>query len=720
MTSTLLSEGCICRRSPSQIFGRGNYWLRKTSSRSKVFDMKEQPRPNGRNHHPAAGAKSLISIIMPSRNEGEHLRQTIDSLLANTSYPNFEVLILDDASEDGSGDFLRRPRYANDRRLRRLRYDSPQGLPALWHAGVAQACGAILQFVPAHTCFSPYWLTNLYERLQRYNFRALVGPVISTLEPLGWKSTPVQSFGGTWEQRLQNYRQLRYDEIGGDCQVPGLNFGCMMIDRQVYDEIGGLLTCFASDTMREQDFCLRAYQLGYDCHIEPTALLGRLEKPRAEKNLGARAASAALALDYFTLIFLHLDETEFAALCATHREEFAEVQQAFAKRRPQLETLRRQIVKSQRRSVNELLAPSSSTTANRVNGKDRQEPLVSIVITAVNESSHVQRTVDAILKNTESPAYEIILVDDASSDNSFAFLKEEPYKSNPALRYERFNYSAGMIRARHHGAETARGDYIMIMDAHMSVPPGWLAGLVAAQQRWGPRSAVAPQLGDINPADWSINANMNTYLMVDEKFDFAARDFPYATGLTSVFSGGCFLIARDFYFQIGGIDTGLRHWGCENIDLSMKVYAAGGAVFYEPAVVVGHLWKREVKRNVGYGFDFYYNKLRTGFTHLPYGSFHKLFSNLKAPNEFQFALRQYELNMPELHYQRRNQQLANRRDPNWYVRMFLPQLAHGGKPKARPVAVSSGMSVPSKDGRNGQLQAEEPLVDKEEVAAVEA
>jgi glycosyltransferase involved in cell wall biosynthesis len=691
--------------------------------------MKEQPPPNGRNHHPAAAAKSLISIIMPSRNEGEHLRQTIDSLLTTTFYPNFEVLILDDASEDGSGEFLRRPRYANDRRLRRLRYDSPQGLPALWHAGVAQARGAVLQFVPAHTCFNPYWLTNLYDRLRQHDFRALVGPVISTLEPLGWKSTPVQSFGGTWEQRLQDYRQLRYDEIRADCQVPGMNFGRMMIDRQVYDEIGGLLSCFASDAMREQDFCLRAYRLGYNCHIEPTALLGHLEKPRAEKNLRARATAAALALDYFTLIFLHLDEREFEALCATHREEFAEVQQAFAQRRPQLETLRRQIVNSQRRSVDELLAPSSpspSTAAHRANGKYRQEPMVSIIITAVNESGHVQRTVDAILKNTEWPAYEIILVDDASSDNSFAFLKEEPYKSNPALRYERFNYSAGMIRARHHGAETARGDYILIMDAHMSVPPGWLTGLVAAHQRWGPRSVVAPQLGDINPEDWSINANMNTYLMVDEKFDFAARDFPYATGLTSVFSGGCFLIARDFYFQIGGIDTGLRHWGCENIDLSMKVYAAGGTVFYEPAVVVGHLWKREVKRNVGHGFDFYYNKLRTGFTHFSYGSFHKLFDNLKSfakskgHNEFQTALRQYELNMPEMHYQRQKQQLTNRRDPDWYVRMFLPQLVHGGKQRARPVAVPPAVREPSKDGQNGQLQTAEQLAGKEEVAAVEA
>jgi hypothetical protein len=158
----------------------------------------------------------------------------------------------------------------------------------------------------------------------------------------------------------------------------------------------------------------------------------------------------------------------------------------------------------------------------------------------------------------------------------------------------------------------------------------------------------------------------------------------------------------------------------------MKVYAAGGTVFYEPAVVVGHLWKREVKRNVGHGFDFYYNKLRTGFTHLSYGSFHKLFDHLKTftkskgHNEFQDALRQYELNLPELHYQRQKQQLANRRDPDWYVRMFLPQLVHGGKQRARPVAVPPAVREPSKDGQNGQLQTAEQLAGKEEVAAVEA
>ncbi|MGH7456862.1 MAG: glycosyltransferase, partial [bacterium] len=346
-------------------------------------------------------------------------------------------------------------------------------------------------------------------------------------------------------------------------------------------------------------------------------------------------------------------------------------------------------------------------------------PVVSIILTAVNEGNYVQRTVDSIRKNTEWPAYEIILIDDASNDNSFAFLNEEPYKSNPALRYARFNYSAGMIRARHHGAEMARGDYILIMDAHMSVPAGWLAGLMAAHRRWGPSSLIAPQLGEVNKEDWSINANMNYFLMVDEKFDFSAKDFPHANGLASVFSGGCFLIEGAFYFKIGGIDIGLRHWGCENIDLSLKVYAAGGAVFYEPAVVVGHLWNREVKRNIGYAFDFYYNKLRTGFVHLPYAAFHRLFANLKAPNEFQDALRQYEFNLPELHYQRQKQQSANKRNPDWYVRMFLPQLLNDGKRKSKPVVVPRPIGAPSKNHGNGQLKTAEQLREKAEVAALE-
>ena len=644
-----------------------------------------------RNNESSSSKNKRISIIIATRNEGINLRRTLERLLKNTYYPDFEILILNDASQDASCDFLTQPPYVHHKKIRLIHYQSRQGLQTLWQEGVKQATGSVLQFLDAHVSVSPYWLTNLYRRLERHNFQALVAPVSSTLDSISWKFTTRQNFGYTWNATLQNYRSLNYNEIWRNCRVPWVNLGRMMLTRKLWDEIAGLLPIYTNRRIQEQDFCLRAYRAGYDCYIEPTAMIGHYKKPQTVNNLVSYTEQREQIIDYFCLIYMSFDEQKREQIISQYKNKHIDEYQTFLNKQPELEKLRIQFRKKQRRSLDKLLSElqvENKTPWHTNNGKlaRKTPPLVSIIITAVNEGKYVQQTVDSILKKTEYPSYEIILVDDASCDDSFTFLKEEPYISNPMIRYEHFNYSAGMIRARYHGAEISQGEYILIMDAHMSVPSGWLTGMMAAHHRWGPNSVIAPHLADISKEDWSIkewqDRILHSFLMMDEKFDFAQKDYPYSIGLTPTFSGGCVLISRSFYNEIGGIDEGLRHWGCENIDLSFKIYSGGGTVFYEPSVVIGHLWKREIKRNVGFGFDFAYNKLRTGYMHLPTAAFNRLFKNLKTNDQwFQEGLRQFEYDMPELQYYRQKQNHRRKYDLECYLRMFFPGLAGNVKRK---------------------------------------
>ncbi len=47
-----------------------------------------------------------VSIVIPAHNEGENLVDTVHCVLENTAYPDFEIVIVDDGSTDGSGDRL--------------------------------------------------------------------------------------------------------------------------------------------------------------------------------------------------------------------------------------------------------------------------------------------------------------------------------------------------------------------------------------------------------------------------------------------------------------------------------------------------------------------------------------------------------------------------------------------------------------------------------------
>jgi len=81
-----------------------------------------------------------VSVIIPSYNHGRFLRQRIDSIL-NQTYPDFEVIILDDASTDDSRDVLKS--YRSHPKIRMVLNEKNSGCVfRQWNAGMALARGA--------------------------------------------------------------------------------------------------------------------------------------------------------------------------------------------------------------------------------------------------------------------------------------------------------------------------------------------------------------------------------------------------------------------------------------------------------------------------------------------------------------------------------------------------------------------------------------------------
>ncbi len=106
----------------------------------------------------------LISVIVPARNEERNIRRCVDGLLAQT-YPNLELIVLDDRSTDAT------PLILNELASRdpRLRVRPGKSLPAGWsgktHAlsqAASLAHGSWLCFVDADTFVTPQALTSAY------------------------------------------------------------------------------------------------------------------------------------------------------------------------------------------------------------------------------------------------------------------------------------------------------------------------------------------------------------------------------------------------------------------------------------------------------------------------------------------------------------------------------------------------------------------------------
>jgi len=107
----------------------------------------------------------FVSVCIPVYNAGEYLRQCIDSVLAQT-YTDFEILIVDDCSTDGSAEIIREYVRANPA-IRYYRNDSNLGLVANWNRCIQLAKGEWIKFI-----FQDDWMEqNCVEVFVEYSAR---------------------------------------------------------------------------------------------------------------------------------------------------------------------------------------------------------------------------------------------------------------------------------------------------------------------------------------------------------------------------------------------------------------------------------------------------------------------------------------------------------------------------------------------------------------------
>ena len=108
--------------------------------------------------------KPKISVIVPVYNVEAYVEKCLASLAAQT-YPNMEVIVVDDASTDGGGTICD-AWAARDRRFQVLHLPENQGLSAARNEGVRRAAGDYVSFVDSDDYAEPGLLETLYRALE--------------------------------------------------------------------------------------------------------------------------------------------------------------------------------------------------------------------------------------------------------------------------------------------------------------------------------------------------------------------------------------------------------------------------------------------------------------------------------------------------------------------------------------------------------------------------
>ena len=211
----------------------------------------------------------LVSLIIPAKNEGIHLKNTIDSInAAKTKYP-YEIVVVDDGSDDHCCDFLC---YLLKEKVNTIKLITTKGLGSAMarNLGADVAVGEYFIFCDAHLTFQDNWMDFLLEPIVKGRADAVnpgIGDTIR-IDNIG--------YGYTWDQNLDPKWNVGRNKA---FYSPLLAGGCLAISKKAFFDVGGFEKGFRVWGREDEEFSLKLWLFGYRCMVQPKVTILHLFRP---------------------------------------------------------------------------------------------------------------------------------------------------------------------------------------------------------------------------------------------------------------------------------------------------------------------------------------------------------------------------------------------------------------------------------------------------------
>lgn len=222
--------------------------------------------------------------------------------------------------------------------------------------------------------------------------------------------------------------------------------------------------------------------------------------------------------------------------------------------------------------------------------------LVSIIVLTRDGAEHLRRLLNALDARTYYRSFELIVVDNGSTDDTAAVLAIPRHYPIRVIRNE---YNASFSRGNNQAADIAEGRFLLFLNNDIEpINGGWLGSMVEAIE--GGESVVAVGAELVYPVR-GIAATDLTVQHIGIRFshmegavrpvNLSAKD-PLDPRFESIvdspaITGAAMLVDRDAFLQIGGFDEAYIY-GTEDVDLSLKLTELGRVVVTGQAVLFHH------------------------------------------------------------------------------------------------------------------------------------
>ncbi len=205
-----------------------------------------------------------VSIIMLTYNNLELNKACINSILNNTAYASYELIVIDNLSTDGTREYLTEldaKGYAN---VKIILNEENSGFAGGNNLGIREATGDYVLLLNNDTVVTRGWLTNLVKHLEQNEKFGMCGPVTNSIgneaqirvDYRGEQEMQQFAYAYTWEHMEETYTD-----------IDRLAMFCTIIRKEVVEKCGGLDEQYKIGMFEDDDYAQAVCQAGYEIGV---------------------------------------------------------------------------------------------------------------------------------------------------------------------------------------------------------------------------------------------------------------------------------------------------------------------------------------------------------------------------------------------------------------------------------------------------------------------
>jgi glycosyltransferase involved in cell wall biosynthesis len=235
---------------------------------------------------PISDPPPLVSLVIPTRDNAGILKSCINSILQNTDYENYEIIVVNNQSVENLT-FRFFEEISGNSRIKVIDYEGEFNFSAINNKAVTVASGSILGLINNDIeVISPGWMTEMVSHAVREEI-GCVGAKLYYPDDTIQHAGVILGIGGVaghGHKYLSRYDLGYFSRLGIVHNVSAVTAACLFVKKSIYEQVGGMDQEHLAVAFNDVDLCLKVIEAGYRNLLTPWAQLYHFESKSRGKD----------------------------------------------------------------------------------------------------------------------------------------------------------------------------------------------------------------------------------------------------------------------------------------------------------------------------------------------------------------------------------------------------------------------------------------------------